>query len=182
MTMACFSFRRLQAWALLAACLSAVFVLMGCAHYSAGQQTQLPFQKVYVAPVVNRSLAPQAQALVGEALTQALARTPGLAIAKEPASAHAILSVTLVDYSRLPSIRNPDDTVRALSQDLRLSATYDLLLKKGDRQSTLIEGRRVAATQEAFDIGSYSTAETQAIVPLAQALARLIADQVTAQW
>ncbi len=159
--------------------LLALLMLGGCGHYQAGTGTELPFSRIYVAPVVNRSHAPQAQPLLTQHLAERFQKVPGLKLVNTPDEADAHLHVTLIDFSRALAVTESDDTVRALAYDVVLEA--DVTLKRRDGEP-FFEDRLVRTRQQVFAVGSYRDAEFNAIEPLTRELSTRIRNTVISTW
>ena len=72
----------------------------GCAHYQVGTEGRLGFTTVYVAPVVNKTVLPQATATISTAIRDALEKDGRLSLANSAQAADVTLSVVLVTYRR----------------------------------------------------------------------------------
>jgi len=111
----------------LASFLLVAILSAGCAHYQLGNASRnLPFQTLYVKPVINRSFAPQAQALLSDQLRRALQQEGNITIVSDEASADATLEVVLTDYSRTILSTSDQDTYLANSYLLELTAQCTL--------------------------------------------------------
>lgn len=155
-------------------------LLGGCANYQMGRGEALPYETVYVAPVINRSIAPQAQALLSEQLASEITQRSGLRTVSDPKFADVILEVTLTHYQRDVGIRSSQDTREAQTFDIGLIAHGTLKASQGE--TLYFVDRVFRAQQEIYAIGSFQNAEFQGMVPLTQALAKNIADEVASVW
>lgn len=160
---------------------SAGFALLlgGCSSYQMGAAAKLPFNSVYVAPVINRSLAPQAQALLTEQTMTRLIES-GRVKVEAKGAAQAQLTITLVDFKRSLAISESSDTQLARAFDLELVA---LITLTDSRSGTVyIDKQRLRATQQVFGYSSEALAERNAMPELTAKLALAIADAVEGVW
>lgn len=151
----------------------------GCSSYQLGAAAQLPFDSVYVAPVVNRSLAPQAQALLTDQIRMRLIES-GRVKVQGKGAAQAQLTVTLVDFRRSLAITQAQDTQLARAFDLELVA--EITLTDSRSGTVYINKQRLRATQQVFSDGSESLAERNAMPELTAKLALAITDAVEGVW
>ena len=81
--------------------LAILLPFFGCVSYhpGIGANIPLPFDRVYVAPVKNKSFAPQSQALLTKSVRNKLANQPGIKLAESPDNA-AILEITIIKYGQ----------------------------------------------------------------------------------
>jgi hypothetical protein len=105
-----------------ALCLS----LAGCGHYQLGTQGKLPFATLYVAPVVNKVLLPQAQAILSTHLREQFEEDGRVSLVDSAAEADATLNVTITDYHREIAAVRENDTGLASKFDLTLGVTCTL--------------------------------------------------------
>ncbi len=82
--------------AFLLACL--LLGLAGCAHYQLGTEGKPGFTTLFVEPVANKTLLPQAQTIVSTQLRQAFITDARVTLVNSAAEADATLSVTINDY------------------------------------------------------------------------------------
>ena len=78
----------------------AIAGLAGCSHYQLGTGGALAFRTLYVAPIENKTLLPQAHALVSTVLREELLRDGRVTLVNVPEQADATLSLVLSDYHR----------------------------------------------------------------------------------
>lgn len=162
---------------LLAAC-AAVSLLGGCSSYQLGEGAKLPFNSVYVAPVINRSLAPQAQALLTEQTMMRLIESGRVKV--EGKGAQAQLTITLTDFRRTLAISQSSDTQLARAFNVELVAQITLT----DSRSGVIyiDKQELRAHQQVFGNSSEAQAERNAMPELTAKLALAIADAVEGVW
>jgi len=160
--------------------LLAALVLCGCGHYQLGTTGQLRFSTLYVTPVANKTMLPQAQAIVSTQLREALLRDGRISLANSPAEADATLTVVLEDYHRDVRSAREDDTGLARKFALTLGARCTLHDNRGSRD--LFAGRVVSVSRDAFTDGGQLQSEYQALPLLAEALAGKVSHAVLDVW
>jgi hypothetical protein len=167
----------------------------GCANYQLGTEAKLDFKSVYVAPVENAANIPQATALFGTQIRDALLRDGRVTLATSPESADAVLTVDLRNYSRRVATVRRNDTGLARSFDIELQALCTL---KDTRSGKIyFADRPVTATREVFTsdgnvernangepifVSRQLQAEYQTLPILASTLADRIAHAVLDVW
>ncbi len=157
-----------------------VLVVAGCSHYRLGTGTATGFATLYVAPVENATSLPQAVAMVGSQIREALLRDGRVTLVNSPDQADAILELTLSNYSREAATVLPTDTVLARKFDLDLDALCTLRDNRTGR--ILFENRPLKARRQAFTDSGQLQSEYQALPLLAAALADHIAHAVLDVW
>src|SRR3954466_1377471 len=70
----------------------------GCSHYHLGTEGKLAFRTLYVEPVANKSMLPQAQALMSTQLRERFARDSRITLVNSAEGADATLHVVIEDY------------------------------------------------------------------------------------
>jgi len=142
--------------------------LAGCSHYRLGTGSKPPYRLIYVAPIENTTMLPQAREILTTQLRSAFARDGRLALANSESEAQVTLSVKIHDFRREIAAARADDTGLARKFNLVLSGTVTLRDRAG---TTYFEGRPVAATREAFTDDGQLQSEYQTIPLLAEAFA-----------
>jgi len=172
--------------------LAALCLVAGCSHYQLGTGStgKLAFHTFYLAPVENRTLLPEARAIVSTQLREAFARDGRIALADSPESADATLTVIITDYHREVASVRPGDTGLARIFNLTLGTKSTLHDNRGGKN--LFENRPVAVQREAFtDNGQSQSAvvqsnqlqsEYQALPLLAESLAGKLTHAVLDVW
>jgi len=158
--------------------LACLLLLAGCANYQLGNKVELPFQTVYVKPVINHSFAPQAEVILANQLIEDLNRSGRVKTAD--AGADATLDIVLTDYDRGVTATRPQDTQQARAFSLTLIATVTLTNNRTGE--VYIEKRELSASQQAFTDGGFIQSEYQAMPILTRKLAEMISDQVLGAW
>lgn len=163
----------------LGALTAVVGLLAGCSHYQLGTGAAPSFHTLYVEPVANKTMLPQARAIISTSLREAFARDGRVVLVGSPAEADAILTVTLVDYHRDVAAVREGDTGLARKFDLTLGADCTLRERDG---TTLFENRRVYAQREAFTDAGQLQSEYQTVPLLAEVLANKITHTALDVW
>lgn len=152
----------------------------GCAHYQLGTGSRLAFTTLYVAPVRNQALLPQADALVAAALREAFVRDGRVTLVASPEAADATLQVTLTGYRREMLAANPADTGLARKFALHLAASCSLTDNRTRRP--LFAHRELTATRDAYTDSGQLQAEYQTLPLLAESLAGEVTHAVLDVW
>ncbi|HNC23638.1 MAG TPA: LPS assembly lipoprotein LptE [Opitutaceae bacterium] len=152
----------------------------GCGHYQLGTEGKLAFTTLYVAPVGNATMLPQAQAAVSTQLRDVLGRDGRVSLVNEPAAADATLTVTLKDYHRDVRAVREDDTGLARKFALTLAAECTLHDNRSGRD--LFTKRAISVSRDAFTDGGQLQAEYQVVPLLADALAQKVSHAVLDVW
>jgi hypothetical protein len=160
------------------AVLAALFLAAGCSHYSLGTGRPAPFRTLQVEPVTNRTLLPQAPALVTARLREAFARDGRTQLADAPAD--AVLTVTLSGYRREVAAVREGDTGLARKFNVTLDALCTLRVP-GTGQ-VIFENRLIQATREVFTDSGQLQAEYQVLPLLADALAAKVTHASLDVW
>lgn len=160
--------------------LSAVLGLAGCSHYQLGTGATLTFRTLYVAPVANKTLLPQAQAIVSTQLRETFARDGRVSLVSSPDAADATLTVVINDYHRDIAAVREGDTGLARKFNLVLGA--NCTLRDNRAAKDLFADRPVTATREAFTDSGQLQAEYQTLPLLAETLSAKIAHAALDVW
>ncbi len=163
-------------------CLSLVALLLGagCAQYQLGTAGKLTFSTLYVAPVENKVLLPQAQAIVSTQLRETLARGGRVSLVNAPEAADATLRVVIKDYRRDVEASRADDTGLARKFSLLLGVTCTLRDNRSGK--ILFTDRAINVRRDAFTDSGQLQAEYQALPLLAESLADKVAHTVLDVW
>ena len=151
--------------------LAILLPFFGCVSYhpGIGANIPLPFDRVYVAPVKNKSFAPQSQALLTKSVRNKLANQPGIKLAESPDNA-AILEITI--------IRVVYDDWKAYDVDMFVSCS----LVDGKTGKVYFKDHKVSASVECRDRENYQEAKYQAMPQLVQKLADKICEDICNVW
>ncbi|HWA10903.1 MAG TPA: LPS assembly lipoprotein LptE [Opitutaceae bacterium] len=154
--------------------------LAGCSHYHLGGGGTLAFHTLYVAPVGNKTLLPQAVPLVSTTLREAFLRDGRVTVVGSPGEADATLTLTLTGYDREVATVRPGDTGLARTFTLTLGATATLHDNRSGRD--LFTARHVDAGRDAYTDSGQLQSEYQALPLLAEALAKKVAHAALDVW
>lgn len=154
--------------------------LTGCSHYQLGTGTAPRFATLHVAVVANEATVPQAVALVTTQVREAFIKDGRVRLVDSPASADAVLTLTLTDYRREVTVVRPDDTALARRYDVILDARATLT----DRRTSvaLFTDRPLAVKRGVFTDSGQPQAEYQNLPPLAESLAASALHAVLDTW
>lgn len=156
-----------------------VLFATGCANYQLGTGSTPSFRTLYIAPVANKTMLPQAQAIVSTYLRETFARDGRISLANSEAVADAVLTVTIADYHRDVAAVREGDTGLARKFNLTLGVLCTLKDKTG---KTIFENRPISAMREAFTDGGQLQSEYQALPLLAEALAAKVTHAALDVW
>lgn len=165
------------------ALLSAIIWLgAGCAHYRLGTAAtaKLAFHTLYVAPVENKTLLPQARALVTTQLREAFARDVRVTLVNSPDAADATLAVTIVSYRRDVLTVREGDTGLARKFNLTLATTATL--RDHRENKPLFENRPIEVQREVFTDSGQLQSEYQTLPLLAESLAAKLTHATLDVW
>lgn len=152
----------------------------GCSHYQLGTEGKLAFTTLYVEPVENKTLLPQARAVISTQLREALERDGRVQLVNSANGADATLHVTLRDYHRdIASVRE-NDTGLARKFTLTLGVGCTLHDNRGGKD--LFTDRVVEVHRDAFTDGGQLQSEYQTLPLLAQTLADKVTHAVLDVW
>jgi hypothetical protein len=164
-------------------------LLSGCSHYVLGTDGRLAFSTLYVEPVENRALIPQAQAIVTAQLRDAFEKDGRVTLVNSPEAADATLTVVITDYHREVAAVREADTGLASKFNLTLAVVCALTDNRAHR--AYFQGRPIYATREAFTdngvpastgVGNQLQSEYNTLPLLAQQLADKISHAVLDVW
>lgn len=152
----------------------------GCSHYQLGTQGRLAFATLYVAPVENRAMLPQAQALVAGAVRDALTKDGRVTVVASPEAADAVLHISLVGYDRQVAAASPSDTGLARKFSLNLHASCTLTDRRTGRP--YFTRRNLDVSRDSYTDSGQLQSEYQTLPLLASALADRVAHSVLDVW
>jgi hypothetical protein len=155
-------------------------LISACAHYRLGTGGQLAFATIYVEPVENKALLPEAAALVSTQIREALLRDGRATLANDPAQADVVLHVTLTNYSRAQTAARSDDT--GLARKFQLTLLAVCTLRDTHTGKVLFENRPVSAVKEAYTDSGQLQSEYNTLPLLAASLANAVAHAVLDVW
>lgn len=154
--------------------------LAGCGHYQLGTPTKVSFNTLYIEPVANKTLLPQATTVVSTQLREAFLHDGRVTLVNSAAEADATLTVTITDYHRDMTVARTNDTGLARKFALTLGTTCEL---RDNRSGQVLFNRRAVSVQrDAFTDSGQLQAEYQMLPILADALADKITHTVLDVW
>jgi hypothetical protein len=169
------SFHKILNWALLGFC----GLFFGCGHYQLGLIHNPPFKTMFIEPIRNVSYAPQAQALLSDALARAFA-TDGTIRLTGKGMADADMRVTIVDYRQTMAASLDTDTVLAASYEVVLEAKVSIVDAQSGR--FWIQDLPVSATTQIFTKSGYVQGPFEGMPVLTRDLANKICGKVISAW
>ena len=152
----------------------------GCANYRLGTGATPSFRTLHVEPVANRTLLPQAQAVVTTRLREYFARDGRTQLANTSEGADATLVVVINEYRRDIAAVREGDTGLARKFNVTLGVTCTLRDNRTGRP--IFENRPVHAVREVFTDSGQQQAEFQTLPILAEALANKIVHATLDTW
>ena len=155
-------------------------VLGGCANYQLGTGGTPAFHTLYIEPTANKTLVPQAQALLSIRLRETFARDARVQLVSSATGADATLSLTIDSYRREIAAAREGDTGLARKFNVTLGATCSLRDNRTGR--AIFEQRPVTAVREVFTDSGQLQSEYQALPLLAEALAAKVAHAALDVW
>jgi hypothetical protein len=158
----------------------ACVLLGGCSHYRLGTGGKLTFTTLYVEPVANKTMLPQAQAILSTQLREAFLRDGRVTLVNSPQGADATLKVVLTDYHREVATVREGDTGLARKFVLTLAATCTLRDNRTDK--ILFADRPVSTHRDAFTDGGQLQSEYQTLPLLAESLTDKVVHAALDVW
>ncbi len=152
----------------------------GCSHYQLGTDAKLAFRTLYLEPVENKTLLPQARALLSTQLRETFARDGRVTLVNSPDTADATLAVTITAYRRDVLTVREGDTGLARKFNLTLTTACTLRDRRGNK--ALFENRPVETQRESFTDSGQLQSEYQTLPLLAESLARKISHAALDVW
>lgn len=159
---------------------AALGCLAACTSYHLGAAGKLGFTALYVAPVVNKVLLPQAQMVISTEVRDAFVRDGRVTLTSTPESADATLQIAVQDYKREAAAVRSDDTGLARKFTLTLGVTCTLRDNRSGK--VLFTNRVITVHRDAFTDGGQLQSEYQALPLLAQSLADKVTHAVLDVW
>lgn len=147
---------------------AAIALLAGCASYRLGTGAAPRFASLYVEPVSNRTLLPQAQAVLTTRLREGFIRDGRAASVNSAGAAAATLTTVITEYRRDIAAVRADDT--GLARKFNVSLTVACTLREARTGQLLWDQRPFTATREVFTDSGQLQAEYQVLPLLAESL------------
>jgi hypothetical protein len=154
--------------------------LAGCSHYHLGTGGQLTFRTLYLAPVENKTLLPDARALVSTRLRETFIRDGRVTLVNSPEAADVTLTIAISDYHREIATVREGDTGLARKFNLTLGTTCTLRDNRGAKN--IFENRLVSVQRESFTDSGQIQSEYQTLPLLAESLADKLSHTVLDVW
>jgi hypothetical protein len=168
---------------------AACLVLAACANYHLGTGARLAFGTLYIAPIQNKVVLPQDQAVLTARLREAFARDGRVALVDSPQEADATLTVTVTGYRRDTAAVREADT--GLASKFTLTLTTACTLRDARTGRAYFENRPIATRRNAFTdngqpfsplTGDQLQSEYNTLPILAESLANAISHAVLDVW
>jgi hypothetical protein len=157
-----------------------LLALPACSHYQLGTKAKLAFTTLYVAPVENHAMLPQAQAIIASEIRDALRKDGRVTLVASPETADATLKVTLTRYEREVAAASATDTGLARKFALNLRASCTLTDNRAGKP--LFTNREIRVSEDAYVDSGQLQSEYQALPLLASKLAGRVAHAVLDVW
>jgi hypothetical protein len=157
-----------------------LFALAGCANYQLGTGANVTFATLYIEPVENDTLLPQARALLSTQLREAFANDGRVTLVNSADDADATLQIVIRNYGRTVASVREEDTGLARKFTLSLEVACTLTDRRTDR--ALFTDRLVNSQRDAFTDGGQLQSEYQTLPLLAESLAKKITHTVLDVW
>lgn len=157
-----------------------LLTLGGCANYQLGTGASVSFTTLYIEPVENATLVPQARALLSTQLREAFANDGRVTLVNSADAADATLRVVIRNYGRTVASVREEDTGLARKFSLNLEVACTLTDQRTDR--ALFTDRLVNSQRDAFTDGGQLQSEFQTLPLLAESLAKKITHAVLDIW
>jgi hypothetical protein len=154
--------------------------LAGCGHYRLGTDAELPFNSIFIEPVVVKALIPQSRALFTTQLRDTFIQDGRVALANTSETADTILQVVVRTYQREVATARPDDT--GLARKFTVTLTADATLRDRRNGKALFEQRPLVVKRELFTDSGQLQAEYQLLPLLAADLAAKASHAVLDVW
>lgn len=151
-----------------------------CANYQLGTGAEPGFATLYIEPVENRTLLPQARAILSTQIREAFERDGRVAIVNSPEAADATLHVVIHDYHReVASVRETDTR---LARKFTLTLATSCTLRDRRSGEALFTDRIIRTQRDALVDGGQLQSEYQTVPLLAESLAKKVAHAVLDVW
>jgi len=151
----------------------------GCAGYHIGPVTQRSFQTVSVPMFRNRTLRPQLEAQITNAIIKGLQEDGSLRIESEP-DADVVLDGDIIRYER--------NTLRFLRNDSRVPREFEIAItvrvEAKDRRTgdIVLKSTEVTGKSDVFIGADQQSAEFQALPLVADDIARKVVGLLVENW
>lgn len=149
-------------------------------HYSTGTGSRLPFTSIYIEPIKNDALVHHIRATLDAQIRKKIATHPKVLLLNAIDRADVCLAVKISDFQQYVATTMPDDTIRARSFTLEITAKCSLYDRK--TQTYLFKDHVVTASIDVQAVGDYQWNKTKSLPQLSDKLAEKIYDVVCKPW
>jgi hypothetical protein len=122
--------------------------LAACSHYQLGTAGKLTFSTLYIEPVSNKTLLPQAQAVLTTQLRQAFIQDDRLTVVNSPQEADATLTVVITGYHRDIAAVRENDT--GLASKFTVTFTTTCTLRDNRSGQAMIDHREIQVQEGVY--------------------------------
>jgi len=163
--------------------------LAACSHYQLGTPGKLTFSTLYVEPASNKTLLPQARAILTAQIRQAFIEDGRLQVVNSPQEADATLTVVITAYHRDIAAVRENDT--GLASKFAITFVTACTLRDNRSGQAMIDHRAVQVVQGVYTDngmvrsttpGDQLQSEYNSLPLLAQAMASKISHLVLDVW
>jgi len=151
----------------------------GCAGYRVGPTLNADYKTVAVPMFKNKTLKPQIEAQITNAIIRRLQTDGTLKVVNEE-DADLLITGVLVDYGRgeLRSVREDTDVTR----EYRLTVTARIEARNRRTGEIIVKSTDVTGSADTFIGSDLQSAEYQALPLMADNLARKVVEMVAENW
>lgn len=160
--------------------LAALLALTGCANYQLGTEGKLSFSTLYVEPIENKTLLPQARALLTTQTRDAFIRDGRIDLIDSASAADATLYIVIQDYHR--TVASVLESDAGLARKFTLTLSVLCTLHDNRNGKDLFTKRVVEVQRDAFTDGGQLQSEYQTLPLLGEALAKKVTHTVLDVW
>jgi hypothetical protein len=157
-----------------------LLLISGCANYQLGAGGKPTFRTIYIEPVTNKTLLPQAQPLLSTQLRETFARDGRVGLGASPGDSDVTLTIVIDQYFREVAAVREGDTGLARKFNVTLGARCTLRENRSGR--LIFTDRPITAVREVFTDSGQLQAEYQTLPLLAEALSAKVAHATLDVW
>jgi hypothetical protein len=163
--------------------------LAACSHYQLGTPAKLTFSTLYIEPVSNKTLLPQARAILTTQIRQAFIEDGRLSVVDSPQEADATLTVAITNYHRDIAAVRENDT--GLASKFAVTFVTSCTLRDNRSGQAMIDHRDIQVERGVYtdngmvrstSPGDQLQSEYNTLPLLAQAMASKISHLVLDVW
>ncbi len=159
--------------------LMAALLLSGCIGYQLGGTHPAGIETVYMAPIINKTTEPAIELQLTHKLRSRIQFDGRVKLSNTEKAAHAVIEVTLTDYT-LKAVAFREDQKTTASQ-YRLRITAISTLKDSQTGEVLSESKTYGETTFLFK-SDLTTSKRDALPRATQELAKFILDDLIERW